>query len=65
MLDLKKNVLNFLKQKHSEFNFIMVSHSLHSLKEFCDVAIYLGRNNMVYYFDDVDYAIKQYLIDEK
>ncbi|HDT3245477.1 TPA: ABC transporter ATP-binding protein, partial [Escherichia coli] len=61
----KEKCAKLFKAKHSEFNFIMVSHSLHSLKEFCDVAIYLGRNNMVYYFDDVDYAIKQYLIDEK
>ncbi|HFW6505005.1 TPA: ABC transporter ATP-binding protein, partial [Escherichia coli] len=57
----KEKCAKLFKAKHSEFNFIMVSHSLHSLKEFCDVAIYLGRNNMVYYFDDVDYAIKQYL----
>lgn len=61
----KEKCAKLFKAKHSEFNFIMVSHSLHSLEEFCDVAIYLGRNNMVYYFDDVDYAIKQYLIDEK
>ncbi|EIT2620345.1 ABC transporter ATP-binding protein, partial [Escherichia coli] len=61
----KEKCAKLFKAKHSESNFIMVSHSLHSLKEFCDVAIYLGRNNMVYYFDDVDYAIKQYLIDEK
>ncbi|EKE4306570.1 ABC transporter ATP-binding protein, partial [Escherichia coli] len=60
----KEKCAKLFKAKHSESNFIMVSHSLHSLKEFCDVAIYLGRNNMVYYFDDVDYAIKQYLIDE-
>lgn len=36
----------------------MVSHSLNSLKEYCDVALFLGRDNVVHYFDNVENAIK-------
>jgi capsular polysaccharide transport system ATP-binding protein len=43
----------------------MVSHSLNSLKEYCDVALFLGRDNVVHYFDNVENAIKKYLEEEK
>ena len=43
----------------------MVSHNLNSLKNYCDAAIYVGRNNHVDFYDNVTSAIEQYLIDEK
>jgi capsular polysaccharide transport system ATP-binding protein len=42
----------------------MVSHSLGSLKEFCDVALFIGRDNKVKYFESVDEAIEIYKSDE-
>ncbi len=38
----------------------MVSHSLNSLKEFCDVAIVLKNNNVVDFYDNVQTGIDEY-----
>jgi capsular polysaccharide transport system ATP-binding protein len=43
----------------------MVSHSLGLLKEFCDVALFIGRDNKVTYFDSVSEAILNYKKDEQ
>lgn len=48
------------KTRHAESSFLMVSHNLNSLKEFCDMAIYIGRDNEVLLFDDIEEAITQY-----
>ncbi|QLK60522.1 ATP-binding cassette domain-containing protein [Enterobacteriaceae bacterium Kacie_13] len=60
----KQKCADLFKARHKEANFLMVSHSLGSLKEFCDVALLIGRDNKVKYFDSVDEAIESYKIDE-
>lgn len=53
------------KQRHVESNFLMVSHNLNSLKEFCDVALYIGKNQQVSLYEDVSEAIIKYSTEEK
>ncbi|MCE9891440.1 ABC transporter ATP-binding protein, partial [Kluyvera intermedia] len=52
----KKKCLEIFNQRHRESNFIMVSHSINLLKQYCDAAVFLGRDNSVSYFDSVDNA---------
>ncbi|HBC0723285.1 TPA: ABC transporter ATP-binding protein, partial [Escherichia coli] len=40
----REKCAEIFKSRHSESNFLMVSHNLNSIREFCDVAIFLGRN---------------------
>lgn len=56
----KQKCADLFVSRHKESSFIMVSHSLNSLKEFCDVAIYIGKNNEVHYFPVVSDAIDMY-----
>ncbi|CFQ33898.1 MULTISPECIES: ABC transporter ATP-binding protein [Yersinia] len=60
----KRKCADVFKARHEEASFLMVSHSLGSLKEFCDVALFIGRDNQVKYFDSVDEAIAVYKVDE-
>ena len=60
----KQKCADLFKARHEEASFLMVSHSLGSLKEFCDVALFIGRDNKVKYFESVDEAIKRYKNDE-
>lgn len=60
----KRKCANLFKEKHDTSNFIMVSHTLNSLKTFCDVAIFIGRNNQVTYYDTVSEAVEMYLQEE-
>lgn len=60
----KKKCAELFKSRHDESSFLMVSHSLNSLKEFCDVALFIGRDNQVKYYESVDEAIENYKIDE-
>ena len=60
----KQKAADLFKSKHSESSFIMVSHSLNSLKEFCDVAIFLGRNNQANFYLSVEEAIDAYKKEE-
>ncbi|QMV52378.1 ABC transporter ATP-binding protein [Ewingella americana] len=60
----KQKCADLFKARHKEASFLMVSHSLGSLKEFCDVALFIGRDNKVQYFDSVDEAIEVYKVDE-
>lgn len=60
----KKKCGELFKERHEESSFLMVSHSLGSLKEFCDVALFIGRDNKVSFFDSVDEAIEVYKKDE-
>jgi capsular polysaccharide transport system ATP-binding protein len=61
----KQKCADLFKARHEEASFLMVSHSLGSLKEFCDVALFIGRDNLVKYFESVDEAIDTYKIDEE
>lgn len=60
----KQKCADLFKARHKEASFLMVSHSLGSLKEFCDVALFIGRDNKVQYFESVDEAIAVYKVDE-
>ncbi|NIF21175.1 ABC transporter ATP-binding protein [Candidatus Pantoea multigeneris] len=60
----KKKCSDIFKERHAEASFLMVSHSLNSLKEFCDVALYIGKNNEISYFDDVEVALDYYKTNE-
>ncbi len=60
----KQKCADLFKARHEEASFLMVSHSLGSLKEFCDVALFIGRDNQVKYFESVDDAIAVYKVDE-
>ncbi|WP_145519435.1 ABC transporter ATP-binding protein [Yersinia mollaretii] len=60
----KQKCADLFKSRHEESSFLMVSHSLGSLKEFCDSALFIGRDNQVKYFESVDEAIAVYKVDE-
>lgn len=61
----KEKCFSLINKKYEKSSFLMVSHNLNSLKNYCDAAIYVGRNNHVDFYDNVTSAIEQYLIDEK
>lgn len=60
----KQKCADLFKSRHKESSFLMVSHSLSSLKEFCDVALFIGRDNKIQFFDSIDEAIATYKEDE-
>ncbi|EJV3414504.1 TPA: ABC transporter ATP-binding protein, partial [Escherichia coli] len=49
----KEKCAQLFKERHKESSFLMVSHSLNSLKEFCDVAIVFKDDNVVSFHEDV------------
>ncbi|HGY8966514.1 TPA: ABC transporter ATP-binding protein, partial [Escherichia coli] len=59
----KEKCAQLFKERHKESSFLMVSHSLNSLKEFCDVAIYISDRKYVSYFDCLDTAISSYITE--
>ncbi len=48
----------------SRASIILVSHSLETLKKWCDVGLYI-HNGRVEYFDDINQAVDAYLQDQK
>lgn len=60
----KQKCAKVFKGKWDESNFLMVSHNLSSLLEFCDVAIYLGRDNKIKVYTDIKEAIEKYKEEE-
>lgn len=60
----KQKCAELFKERHKEASFLMVSHSLNSLKEFCDVALFVGRDNKFNYYQNIDDAINAYKDDE-
>ena len=57
----KEKCAQLFKERHKESSFLMVSHSLNILHDFCDAALYLGKNNQIWYFDSINDAIKNYI----
>ncbi|EJC2838883.1 ABC transporter ATP-binding protein, partial [Escherichia coli] len=53
----KEKCAQLFKERHKESSFLMVSHSLNSLKEFCDVAIVFKDDNVVSFHEDVQEGI--------
>lgn len=60
----KQKCAELFKERHKEASFLMVSHSLNSLKEFCDIALFVGRDNKFKYYQNIDDAINAYKDDE-
>lgn len=60
----KQKCADLFREKHAQASFLMVSHSLKSLVEFCDVALFIGRENKVAFYDSVEEAIEVYKSDE-
>ena len=56
----KEKCAQLFKERHKESSFLMVSHSLNSLKEFCDVAIVFKDDNAVSFHEDVQEWIEEY-----
>ncbi|MDI9221126.1 ABC transporter ATP-binding protein [Pantoea sp. EA-12] len=61
----KKKCENIIKERFSDSNFLMVSHNLNSLRVFCDIALYLGRDNSIKVHESVNDAIDEYLYSEQ
>ena len=60
----KQKCADLFKERHAEASFLMVSHNLNSLEKFCDIAIYIGRDNNAKAYTKVCDAIKKYKQDE-
>ena len=60
----KEKCAQLFKERHKESSFLMVSHSLNSLKEFCDVAIVFKDDNVVSFHEDVQEGIEEYKKDQ-
>ena len=56
----KEKCAQLFKERHKESSFLMVSHSLNSLKEFCDVAIVFKDDNVVSFHEDVQEGVAEY-----
>lgn len=60
----KKKCTELFDSKANKSMFLMVSHSLNSLKQYCQCAVFIGRDNNFSFFDDIDEAIFKYKKDE-
>lgn len=60
----KEKCAQLFKERHKESSFFMVSHSLNSLKEFCDVAIVFKDDNAVSFHEDVQEGIEEYITEQ-
>lgn len=60
----KEKCAQLFKERHKESSFLMVSHSLNSLKEFCDVVIVFKDDNAVSFHEDVQEGIEEYITEQ-
>jgi len=60
----KQKCADLFNSRHKEASFLMVSHSLNSLKEYCDIAVLATKDRNIQICDNVNDAISQYLLDE-
>ncbi len=56
----KEKCAQLFKERHKESSFLMVSHSLNSLKGFCDVAIVFKNSYIIGYYENVQSGIDEY-----
>ncbi|WP_313553684.1 ABC transporter ATP-binding protein [Atlantibacter hermannii] len=61
----KQKCADLFNSRHKEASFLMVSHSLNSLKEYCDVALLIDRKSNTQLHDNLEEAISIYIADEK
>lgn len=57
----KQKCADLFNSRHKEASFLMVSHSLNSLKEYCDVAILLDMNHHSVIYGNVNDAVNEYI----
>ncbi|WP_105664848.1 ABC transporter ATP-binding protein [Cronobacter dublinensis] len=60
----RKKCEMIFEERHRDACFLMVSHNLNSLKQYCDAAVFIGRENHVQYYDDINEAIDAYVKEE-
>ncbi|ADO49982.1 ABC transporter ATP-binding protein [[Enterobacter] lignolyticus] len=56
----RKKCLNAFNERRQESSFLMVSHNLNSLKEYCDLACVLFTTESYKIYDDISEAIREY-----
>ena len=56
----KVKCAEIFKQRKSHSKILMVSHSLNSLREYCDIALYIKPNHTIEIFHNIDEALKEY-----
>ncbi|EFN4440608.1 MULTISPECIES: ABC transporter ATP-binding protein [Enterobacteriaceae] len=56
----KRKCAELFNEKHRQSSFLMVSHSLNSLKQYCDAALLFRPNNQVSFHNSIDEAISLY-----
>ena len=61
----KKKCEKAFNEKRERSCLLMVSHSLHSLKEHCDQALYLKKNGENIIYNCIEICIEDYLKDSK
>ncbi|MBL7638130.1 ABC transporter ATP-binding protein [Atlantibacter hermannii] len=61
----KQKCADLFNSRHKEASFLMVSHSLNSLKEYCDVALLLGVNNHIGLYKNINDAVNDYILTQK
>lgn len=61
----KQKCESYFNKKHKESSFLMVSHSLNALSNYCDSAIFISRKHSVFYYDRIADAISHYKCEEK
>lgn len=60
----KRKCMQIFESKRPLSNFLMVSHSLHSLKKYCDIALLVGKDKISLY-ESIDEAIEDYVLEEE
>ena len=60
----KQKCADMFRARHKESSFLMVSHSLNSLKEYCDLALYFDKNGHAHLFNEVNIGIQRYNSEE-
>lgn len=60
----KRKCMQIFESKRPQSNFLMVSHSLYSLKKYCDIALLVGRDKVSLY-ESIDEAIEDYVLEEE
>lgn len=61
----KAKCQQIFEERHKDSSFLMVSHSMETLKNYCDIALYITREAKVAIYNDVQEAIDEYLFNER
>lgn len=59
----KEKSARLMQDRRNQSQFLMVNHSMGTLKKFCDTAIFLGRSGVAYY-NNIEEAVSAYQEDE-